>query len=128
MKTPPVIEVLDEKDEVPPLHDVTPGWVTRNREAIETASRVGRSLMLVAPPPARIALGAASVAVDAVLLATDVRRRNREAGDGALEGAALALEGAALLAVSRFAPARLAAGLAGIETARRAVERIRGTL
>lgn len=105
--------------------DVTPGWVSRHRERIEAGRRLSIAAMTLAPPPARIALAAVSVAASGVLLADDMRRRRVAQGDGALEAGALALEGAALLAVSRFAPGRLARNLAGIEAARAGLSRLR---
>jgi hypothetical protein len=119
-------EVPDEGAEVPPAHDVTPGWIGRNRQAIERGRRVARALVLVAPPPARLALAAVSVAADAVLLADELGRRLEDGRSGRLRTAALVLEGAAVLAASRLAPARLAANLAGIEAARRVLDRAAG--
>ncbi len=118
-------EVLSDDDTVPPVHDVTPGWIGRNREHIETGRRLSQALMLLAPPPARIALGVASVAADALLLADEYGRRRGDPREGAVAAGALALEGAALLAMSRFAPARLAANLAGIQAARTALGRLK---
>ncbi|MFK7943043.1 MAG: hypothetical protein AB8B85_09055 [Paracoccaceae bacterium] len=117
--------ILDETDETPPVHDVTPGWVGRNRHSIERGRNLTRALMLVAPPPARIAFGAVSVAADAILLADEVNRRLEDKDRGTVRASALVLEGVALVAVSRFAPARLAANLAGIEAARGALARIK---
>ena len=119
-------EILDDAVVVPEAHDVTPGWIGRNRNAIETGRRVTRALMIVAPPPARIALGVASVAADALLMADDYGRRRGDLREGAVTGAALALEGVTLLAMSRLAPARLAANLAGIEAARSMLDKLRG--
>jgi hypothetical protein len=111
-------EVLEDAAEVPPAHDVTPGWIGRNRQAIERGRRLARALVLVAPPPARLALGAFSLAADAVLLADEIGRRLEDRPRGGLRAAGLVLEGAAVLAASRLAPARLAANLVGIEAAR----------
>lgn len=118
-------EVLDDAASVPPVHDVTPGWIGRNRATIETGRRMSRALMVLAPPPARLALGAVSVMADAALLADDMTRRRGDLKDGAVTGGALVLEGLAVVAMSRFAPARLAANLAGIEAARTALARLR---
>ena len=118
-------EILGDDVTVPPAHDVTPGWIGRNRGRIETGRRLTQALMLVAPPPARIALGVASVAADALLLADDYGRRRGDPREGAVAAGALALEGAALVAMSRFAPARLAANLAGIQAARAALARLK---
>ncbi|MEL6219052.1 MAG: hypothetical protein AAFR79_11390 [Pseudomonadota bacterium] len=115
-------EILIEGTPDPEARDVTPGWVARNRGAIERARNIARAMIVPAPPPVRIALGAATVAADALLLADDMRRRGEDREVGVLRAGALVLEGAAVLAVSRFAPARLAANLAGIEAARRMFE------
>lgn len=124
MTDPSHAEILDESVEIPPVHDVTPGWIGRNRTTIERGRNFSRALMLVAPPPARIAFGAVSVAADALLLADEMGRRLEEREQGSLRAGALVLEGAALIAISRFAPARLAANLAGIEAARTALVRL----
>ncbi len=124
MREPLTGDVLEDWAEAPPAHDVTPGWIGRNRQAIERGRRVARALVLVAPPPARLALGALSVAVDAVLLADEVGRRLEDRPGGRLRAAGLVLEGVAVLASSRVAPARLAASLAGIEAARHLLGRV----
>ncbi|MEM9043750.1 MAG: hypothetical protein AAGC81_03575 [Pseudomonadota bacterium] len=108
----------------PEAFDVTPGWVGRNRAAILQMRRVGGAIMVIAPPPARLALAGAIVAADALLLVDDVKRRMESPGTGAIRGGALALEGVALFAMSRFAPVSLAANLAGIEAARSALMRL----
>ena len=117
--------ILDETDETPPVHDVTPGWVGRNRDSIERGRNLTRTLMLVAPPPARIAMGAISVAADALLLADEINRRLEDRERGVVRAGALVMEGITLVAVSRFAPAKLAANLAGIEAIRGALARIK---
>ena len=117
-------EILGDEVDHPPVHDVTPGWIGRNRRVLEKGRNLTRALMIVAPPPARIPLAVASLAADAVLLADEMQRRMEERERGTLRVAALALEGAAVLAVTRFAPARLAANVGGIEIARRTVDRL----
>ena len=118
-------QVLDDQEEVPPVHDITPTWITRNRDAIERGRNLTRAMMLVAPPPARIAMGAASVMADALLLADEVGRRLEDPRNGTIRAGALISEGVMLVAISRFAPARLAANLAGIEAARGALARLK---
>jgi len=118
-------EILPAEAVVPPTHDVTPGWVARHQRRIETARKLTRALMVVAPPPARIALGAASLAADAMLVVDEYTRRRGNPKKGAGDMAALTLEGLALMAASRFAPARLAASLGGIEAAREALRELR---
>ncbi|MEM7670496.1 MAG: hypothetical protein AAF317_15400 [Pseudomonadota bacterium] len=124
--SPLIGEPLPDDAPDPDAHDVTPGWIGRNRQAIERGRQVSRALILVAPPPARLALAAVSVAADAALLADEMKRRLRERDDGPVRAGALVLEGAALFAMSRFAPARLAANLAMIEAARTALDRATG--
>jgi len=116
-------EILPAEAVVPPTHDVTPGWVARHQRRIETARKLTRALMVVAP--ARIALGAASLAADAMLVVDEYTRRRGNPKKGAGDMAALTLEGLALMAASRFAPARLAASLGGIEAAREALRELR---
>lgn len=114
----PDIEILEDGAEIPPLHDVTPGWIARNRPLIEQGRNVTRTLMIVAPPPARVALGAASIVAEAALMVDEYGRRRSNPARGVGEAAALALEGLALAASTRLAPVRLAASLGAIETAR----------
>lgn len=116
---------MGETAEIPPVTDVTPGWVGRNRVVFERGRDVTRVLMLAAPPPARVALAAVSLGADAILIADDVRRLRAERGDAALRTGALVLEGVALAASTRFAPARLAANLGAIEVARQMLDRVR---
>ena len=125
MKETTKVEILDQDDLVPPTYDITPGWVDRNRTLVETSRRISRALMVVSPPPARIALGVVSVAADALLLADEYGRKRGDLKEGALSGAGIALEGLALIASSKLAPARLAASLTGIEAARSALDRLR---
>jgi hypothetical protein len=121
MAEPLVGEVLEDGAGVPPAHDVTPGWIGRNRKAIERGRDLARALTFLAPPPARLALGGFSIAADAVLLADELGRRLEDRPRGGLRVAGLVLEGAAVLAASKLAPARLAASVARIESARRAL-------
>lgn len=121
MKNNPELLPPDAPD--PDAFDVTPGWICRNRRLIEQARHVGRVAIAFAPPPARLALAGATVAVDAVLLADDLRRRRVEKADGGMQAGALVMEAVALTAMSRFAPARLAANIAGIEALRHAFKR-----
>lgn len=117
-------DVLGDGVQTPPVQDVTPGWIGRNRRTLERGRNLTRALMVVAPPPARVPLAVVSIAADMALLADDVRRCGEDRGRGGLRAGALVLEGAAVLAVTRFAPARLAANLSGIEAARRAIDKM----
>ncbi|MEO1491399.1 MAG: hypothetical protein AAFV19_04510 [Pseudomonadota bacterium] len=116
---------MDDRAEVPPVADVTPGWIGRNRRPIERGRDLSRVLMLAAPPPARVALAFASLGADALLIADDLKRRRAENGETAMRTGALVLEGVATLAATRFAPVRLAANLGAIEVARQMFERAR---
>ena len=113
-------ELLSPETPDPEAHDVTPGWIGRNRAAIERASTLGRAAILFAPPPARVALAGVTVAMDIAVLSSDMRRRTKDTSQGAMEAGALVMEAAAVVAMSKFAPVRLAANLAGIEAMRRA--------
>ncbi|MEM7742284.1 MAG: hypothetical protein AAF409_01125 [Pseudomonadota bacterium] len=117
-------EILEDGTDVPPVHDVTPGWIGRNRQTLEKGRNLTRVLMVAAPPPVRVPLAVASLAADALLIADDLQRRRDEPHLTSLRGGALVLEGAAMLAATRFAPARLVANLAGIEAARKVVARV----
>ena len=119
-------EILEDGITTPDAHDVTPGWISRNRAVLDRTRTVTRAMMLVAPPPLRIPLALASLAADSALWTEDVRRRREDSATGGLRGVALALEGAAVLAASRYAPVRLAANIGAIEAARRATERMLG--
>ncbi len=121
--TAPDPELLPPDAPDPDAHDVTPGWIGRNREAFQRVSTLGRAAIVFTPPPVRIALAGATVALDIAVLTSDMRRRNKETTQGALEAGALVLEAATVVAMSRFAPARLAANLVGIETMRRALRK-----
>ena len=117
--------ILGETAPDPAARDITPGWVGRNRGLIEQSRNLGRALMPVCPPPARLALAGITVGADALLLADDLRRRGEDPADCSLRAGGLVLEGAALVAMSRFAPLRLAQNLAGIEAARATLARLR---
>ncbi|MEL6478253.1 MAG: hypothetical protein AAFR17_13075 [Pseudomonadota bacterium] len=120
-------EILPPDHPDPEARDVTPGWIGRHRVLIERGRQVSRAFIPLAPPPARLALAGVSVAADVLLLADDLRRRGDMAEEGPLRAGALVLEGAALAAMSRYAPARLARNLAGIEAARAALSRLRNS-
>ena len=119
-------QILGDDVVVPSAADVTPGWIGRNRATLEAGRRVTRALMVVAPPPVRVALGVASVLADAVLISDEYTRRRGDLRKAPGDIAALGLEGLAVVAASRFAPARLAASLGGIEAAREALRKVRG--
>lgn len=120
-------ELLPPEAPDPDAHDVTPGMIARNRVWIERARHVGRAAIPFTPPPVRLGLACATVAADMVLLADDMRRRRIEEGKAHMEAGALVLEAVSIAAMSRFAPARLAANLAGIEALRGALAKARTT-
>lgn len=124
-QTPLDGEILPADAPEKAARDVTPGWIARNRATIDRGRMLGRALIPLAPPPARLALAGLSIAADALLLADDVRRHGEPSEHAGLRAGGMVLEGAALIAMSRFAPVQLARNLAGIEAARQALSRIR---
>jgi len=108
----------------PEAREVTPGWVTRNRDLILKGRSVARALIIAAPPPARLAFAAASVAADGLLLAEDVRRGLLDRKAASLRAGGLMLEGVALITASRFAPAILVRHGAKLATARSVLNRL----
>ena len=97
-------EILEERVPDPEAREVTPGWVTRNRDLITRGQAVARSLIIIAPPPARLALAAAAAVADGVLLATDFRRGLVDLRSAGVRAGGIALEGATIMAATRFAP------------------------
>lgn len=116
----PEPELLSPESPDPEAHDVTPGWIGRNQRIIERASTLGRAAIVFAPPPVRLALAGATVAMDVAVLTSEMRRRTKDPSRGTMEAGALVMEAAAVVAMSRFAPARLAANLVGIQAMRQA--------
>lgn len=117
-------ELLGRDAPDPEARDVTPGWVSRNRALILRGRAMAQALSLAAPLHFRLALTAAGIAADGLLFAEDWRR-------GALDGRAarnragrLALEGAAVFAASRLAPALMTRHRARIEAARAVARRL----
>ncbi|HUS53207.1 MAG TPA: hypothetical protein VMY41_04275 [Thermohalobaculum sp.] len=108
----------------PEAREVTPGWVTRNRDLILKGRSVARALIIAAPPPARLAFAAASVAADGLLLAEDVRRGLLDRKAASLRAGGLMLEGVALITAARFAPAILVRHGAKLATARSVLNRL----
>lgn len=108
-----------------------PGWITRHRETLLSARRLGASVVMFAPPQARIPLAAACLAIDGLLLAEEARRGERGRGSLALTGLGLALEGGGLVAAMASAPATLARQAPRLMAARRILARFeagRGTI
>ena len=118
-------DILHNGDLVPPAHDVTPGWIARNRHWLEHGRRLTHTAMIVAPPPARIVLGFVSIAADATLMIDEYGRKRGDKRRAAGDAAVLGLEGLALFAATKFAPARLAVSLGGIEAMRSALNKWR---
>ena len=116
-------EVLGRDAPDPEGRDVTPGWVSRNRAAIMRGRALAQTLSLATPPHLRLALTAAALGAEGLLLAEDWRR-------GTVDGRALrsragrfAVETAATFAASRLAPAILGRHRGRIEAVRAAVRR-----
>ena len=111
-------EILEGTEADPQARNVTPGWITRHRELIHKGRCVAQALTIAVPPPMRLVLTAATIAADGLVLAEDLRR-------GALDGRAmrgqagrLLIEGVALFAATRFAPAIVAKHKARVAAAR----------
>lgn len=117
-------EILGEEAPDPEAREVTPGWITRNRDTIRTGQSVARALISVAPPPARLALAAASAAAEGLLLAADVRRGLVDRKAAGARAGALALDGAAIVGASRFAPQFLSRNRRKLAAARSALRRL----
>jgi hypothetical protein len=120
-------EILGREVPDPEAREVTPGWVTRNRDLILKGRTVARALIIAAPPPARLAFAAASVAADGLLLAEDVRRGLLDRKAASVRAGGLVLEGAALVAATRFAPAILVRHRARLAAARSVLNRMHST-
>ncbi|MGF1501194.1 MAG: hypothetical protein ACFBSD_05190 [Paracoccaceae bacterium] len=112
-------DILDEDAPDPRARDVTPGWIARHRARIEAGRQAALVLLPFAPFPARLPLAALSVAAEGVLLAEEWRTGRIEGRNARLRAWRIAGEGAALLAVSRAAPAVLRRNR---ETVRRAAD------
>lgn len=120
-------EVLDDSapgprdaEDLPPA----PGWIERNRGFIEQGKTLAQTALVVAPPPARLALAALSVAADGVLLAEDVRSGKIDRTAARYRAGGMAVEALALLAASRLAPAILARNRHRLRTAQALVRRM----
>lgn len=100
-------EILDRGAPDPDAREVTPGWITRNRQTILRGRALAQTLAVAAPPPARLLLAAVVVAAEGAVLAADTRRGAMDAGTAARRAGTLLVETAALLAASRLAPAAL---------------------
>lgn len=116
-------EILDGDAPDPEAREITPGWVTRNRDRLLQGRALAQALMVAAPPPARLALAAAAVAAEGLVLAADARRGVVDVRTAATRAGMLALESTALLAATRFAPHFLARHGAHIRAAHSALGR-----
>jgi hypothetical protein len=118
-------DILGNEAPDPEAREVTPGWVTRYRDMILKGQSVAQALIVLAPPPARLALAVASTAADGVLLVADFRRGLIDRNTAGARVGGLALEGAAIFAATRFAPqlfARHHRKLAAVRSALRRFE------
>ncbi len=117
-------EILDRGAPDPDSREITPGWITRNRDVILRGRVLVQALAVGAPPPARLLLAAIAVAAEGVVLAADARRGSVDAGAAARRAGTLLLEGATLIAASCLAPASLARQGARLRAARAALNRL----
>ena len=117
-------EILDRDAPDPKAREVTPGWVTRNRDRLLKGRALAQALMVAAPPPARVALAAAAVAAEGLVLAADTRRGTVDAGTAVKRAGMLVLESTAILAATRFAPHFLARHGVHIRAAHSALGRV----
>ena len=117
-------ELLGRDSPDPDARDVTPGWVSRNRAAILRGRALAQALSLACPPHFRLALTAAGIAADGVLFAEDWRRGVLDGRGARRRAGRLALDGAAILAASRLAPALVARHRARIESVRAIARRL----
>jgi hypothetical protein len=117
-------EVLGSGIPDPEAREITPGWVTRNRDLILKGRSVARSLVIAAPPPARLVFAAASVVADGLLLAEDSRRGLIDRKTACVRAGGLVLDGAALIAASRFAPAMMVRNRGKLSAARSVLNRL----
>lgn len=101
-----------------------PSWIERNRGFIEQGKTLAQTVLLVSPPPARIALAALSIAADGVLLAEDLRAGRLDRSHARWRAGGIAIEGLALLAASRLAPAVLARNQLRLRKIREVVSRM----
>ena len=120
-------EILDKddpgpqgaRDEPPP-----PTWIERNRGLIEQGKTLAQTAIIVSPPPARLALAALSVVADGILLREDMRTGKIDRDRARLRVGGIAIEGLALVAASRLAPAILARNRSRLKTAKDIVSRM----
>ncbi|MEM6679913.1 MAG: hypothetical protein AAF675_18780 [Pseudomonadota bacterium] len=82
-----------------------PGWVGRNRSLIENGQEMARMAVPFLPPPARLGVVAASLAVEGLLTVEDARTGRVRGGDAGLRGVGIALDALGLAAAARLAPA-----------------------
>ncbi len=107
-RTPLEGEVLGDGTPDPDARDVTPGWITRRRDLIRNGRTLAQTLAFAVPQPhLRLALTAATIAADGLTLADDLRRGVLDGRGAGVRASRLALEGALLLAATRFAPSLL---------------------
>lgn len=121
-------EILDREDPGPRGEDEPeppePSWIERNRGFIEQGKTLAQTVLIVSPPPARLALAALAVAADGVLLAEDMRSGKLDRSQARMRAGGIALEGLALFAASRLAPAVLARNQLKLRRARDILSRM----
>lgn len=119
-------ELLEDEAPDPKARDVTPGWITRHRERIRRGRDVAQALIVAVPPPARLALTAATIAADGLVLVEDLRRGVLDGRAARGQAGRLLIEAVALLAATRFAPAIIARHKARVAAARSVARCSRG--
>ena len=101
-----------------------PGWIARNREAITQGREMALTAAAFAPPPLRLAVIGASLAIEGAFAVEDARSGRVELRAAGLRMAGLALDGAGLAAAARVGPASLARHAGKIAAARAAIARL----
>ena len=104
-----------------------PSWIERNRGFIEQGKTLAQTVLVVSPPPARVALAAFSVAADGLLLAEDMRSGRLDRNHARWRAGGIALETLTLVAASRLAPAVLARNRSRLHKIRAIVGRMEAT-
>ncbi|MEL6335895.1 MAG: hypothetical protein AAFQ88_04525 [Pseudomonadota bacterium] len=94
-------------------------WIEVNRDRLGQGRDLAQLLTMVAPPPMRLGLLAATLALEGAVTYADARRGEVSPGAARSKGVRLALEGMAAAATARMAPAVLARQAGRIIVARR---------
>lgn len=84
-----------------------PGWVSRNRDAMQRGREAALTLAMFSPPPVRLAIVGASLAVEGLFTWEDARTGRVEPKAAGLRAAGIALDGLGIAAAARIGPAAL---------------------